>query len=272
MVGSAQYQGGGFSGTGKARVMHFETVSAARGTPSLLAMTTLLFVQNRGLYYYDLNSSTADDGTEDTPAIQSGATAGRYLPSTYAIGADEIEQGNALLAASSIRRSSALPFVTQRATTANPAADMATWTVANRFTWTAAQPDHLGGNNAKLATSIPGANSFSCRGDLTGIVIGDEWEIVGYAKPNGSPWLIVQLSFGSVTFNLLTGKTNGGIAGSLDVTQDYVSSSILPAGNGFSQNHDPVQGGSQCRVYLCRDRRKDHWRASVHSHDGVDVF
>lgn len=77
MTGSVQFQAGNFGGTGKARVLYYETIADARAVPNLFAIAAAVKIKDHGLFYADPTSVLADDGIN---AFQvTGVNPGRFI-------------------------------------------------------------------------------------------------------------------------------------------------------------------------------------------------
>lgn len=81
MTGSAQFQAGNFGGTGKARVLWFDSVAEARNTPNLFSIATSVIIKNLGTFFAAPNDSTTIDDGAHAFAVN-GVSVGRFIFST----------------------------------------------------------------------------------------------------------------------------------------------------------------------------------------------
>lgn len=78
MTGSAQFQAGNFGGTGKARVLWFDSVAEARAQPNLFAIADAVQIKNGGVFFASpTDATTVDDGVNAFAV--NGVAVGRFI-------------------------------------------------------------------------------------------------------------------------------------------------------------------------------------------------
>lgn len=92
MTGSAQFFAGNFGGTGKARVLWFDSVADARAQANLFAIADAVEIRDLGSFYAEPLDTTTDDGEN---AFQvTGVNPGRFIRSKEALSSRFIDFSN----------------------------------------------------------------------------------------------------------------------------------------------------------------------------------